>query len=203
MPGQHSVDFISWVLVEDLLNYVLRARHIQEKMQAQPECWLCNFCTWTLTHYCHSGHSSAPLKLDTTTKDAIGMIWMEGQHSCVKDNCIQCLMPAAVDTQTTTVARTMQSWHWTAGPALWLCFVGWMCASKPWWCTRWVITLPSLKNAKLSKESQMHCIARHCIESKNICNPKGNGLLAAKLTKSFTSLVSPCVCGLATSPNGI
>ena len=92
-PGE---DLIFWVLVEDPCNSVLRARHIQEKMQAQPECWLRNFCTWTLTHYCHTGHPSAPLKLDTTTKDAIGMIWMEGQHSCVKNNCIQCLMPAAV-----------------------------------------------------------------------------------------------------------
>ena len=86
-------DVVFWILVENSLNSILRAKHIQEKMQAQPECWLRNFCTW---HYCHTGHPNAPLKLDTTTKDAIEMIWMEGQHSCVKNNCIQCLMPAAV-----------------------------------------------------------------------------------------------------------
>ena len=50
------------------------------------------------------------------------------------------------------------------------------CALESWHGDlRWVIT--PLHRKKMQVE---HCIARHCIKSKHICNPKGNGLLANK-----------------------
>ena len=91
------------------------------------------------------------------------------------------MLNASSCSQTTAVARTMQSWHWKNGPAPILCCAGWKCAWVTWWSKNlnWEITEKMLSWARISDVLAV-CIARHCIKSKNICNPKGNGLLANK-----------------------